>query len=141
MALPFHIACAALAPPLYERADGRFQIVQNLPLTLFLSGYQYLLVEEALGRFLQKLEPPLVRYSPAIVFNPVTGEEIHSFLRVYADHVFEPDQIDTLPLDGMRLFRLGNDSYFVSPALKARLKRKWSGALRFSAGLEGFCGK
>ncbi len=140
MALPFHIACAGLAPPLYERADGRFQLVRDLPLTPFLAGYQYLLVEEALGHFLQKLDLPRVRYGPAVVFNPVTGEEIHSFLRVHVDQVFSPDQIGELPLDGLRLFRMG-DYYFVSPELKARLKRKWSGSLCFSEGLEGFCGK
>jgi hypothetical protein len=138
MALPFHIACAALAPPLYERADGRFQIVQDLPLTPFLAGYQYLLVDEMLGIFLRKLDPPLVRYGPAVVFNPVTGAEIHSFLRVYADHVFEPTRIETLPLDGMRLFRMGNDHYFVSLGLKARLKRRWPGVFRFSKGLSQF---
>lgn len=140
MAFPFHIDCILFAPPLYERADGRFQIVRDLPLTPFLAGYQYLLVEETLGHFLQKLEPPQVRYGPAVVFNPITGEEIRSFIRVYADHVFEPGQIHELPIDGFRLFRMGN-YYFVSPELKARLKRKWGKSLRFSEGLDGFAGK
>lgn len=105
-----------------------------------MGGYQYLLAEETLGHFLQKLNLPLVRYSPAVVFNPLTGEEIRSFIRIYADHVFEPKQIHELPLDGLRLFRMGS-AHFVSPELKVRLKRNWAGALCFSEGLSEFAGK
>jgi hypothetical protein len=140
MQLPFYVFCESPAVRVYELNDGRFQLIDPEPVSPFLAGYRYLLVERNLATFLATLEIERVCYEPAVLFNRGTGEELHTHVRLHVGQSFNQSQLLDLPLDGLRLLTMDDQYYFVSPALKAELEGSPFRYLRFTEGLSGFAG-
>ena len=140
MPLPFHIFCELPAVRVYELDDGRFQLIDSGPISPFLAGYRYLLVEQSLATFLATLGIERVRHEPAVLFNRGTGKELHTHIRLHVSQFFNQNQLLDLPLDGLRLLTMDDQYYFVSPELKARLEVSSFRYLRFTEGLSGFAG-
>ena len=140
MPLPFHVFCESPVVRVYELNDGRFQLIDPGPISPFLAGYRYLLVEQNLATFLATLGIERVRYEPAVLFNRGTGEELHTHVRLSVGQFFNQNQLLDLPLDGLRLLAMDDQYYFVSPELKAELEVSPFRYLRFTEGLSGFAG-
>lgn len=140
MTLPFLIDCNVPQPRLYELSDGRFLLIDALPISPLLYGYQYLIVERALGDFLAGLALERVRFEDAILFDRGTGKEFRTHVRIRVGQFFKADQLSDLALDGMRLLTMDDREYFVSPALRAALDARVFEYLRFTEGLHGFAG-
>jgi hypothetical protein len=140
MPLPFHVFCESPAVRVYELNDGRFQLIDPGPISPFLAGYRYLLVEQNLATFLATLGIERVRQEPAVLFNRGTGEELHTHVRLHVGQFFNQNQLLDLPLDGLRLLAMDDQYYFVSPELKAELEVGRFRYLRFTEGLSGFAG-
>jgi hypothetical protein len=140
MPLPFHVFCDLPAVRVYELNDGRFQLIDPGPISPFLSGYRYLLVERELAAFLTALGIERVRYEPAVLFNRGTGEELRTHVRLHVGQLFSENQLLDLPLDGLRLLAMHDQEYFVSPELKVELEASPFHYLRFTEGLSGFAG-
>lgn len=138
--LPFQVFCELPAVRVYELDDGRFQLVDPGPISPFLAGYRYLLVEQSLATFLATLGIERVRHEPAVLFNRSTGEELHSHVRLHVGQFFTENQLLDLQLDGLRLLTMNDQDYFVSPELKVRLEAGSFQYLRFAEGLSGFAG-
>ena len=136
--LPYFVTCAEDSIALFQLSDGRFQQLQQGNVASFAAGYQYLLVQEDLARYLKSLNLPRVLFEPALVLNRLTGEEIRSHARVVVQESFAPDEINTLELQGPRLLCMSGEYFFVSPALKQLLEESPFKYLQFSEGLEGF---
>ena len=138
MSLPFYISCPSPSVNLIELSDGRFQLTKQGPISPFMAGYHYLLVEHALGAFLSELDMPGVRCAPATIFNRGTKEEHHTHTRVFIAQFFRADQIRDLLLEDCRLLTMGDQYYFASPALKFSLEQARFKYLRFTEGLSEF---
>ncbi len=105
-----------------------------------MSGYKYLLVENALASYLESLGLERVHFESAVLFDRVTGEEFTSHTRLRVGQLFRDDQISDLALDGPRLLTMNDEYYFVSPELKELLEQGSFEYLQFSEGLNGFAG-
>ena len=136
--LPFNVGCDLPRPLLYELSDGRFQLVDRTPPSPFMEGRGYLLVERALADFLREQDLELVRFEPAVLFDPATGVEHRDHVRVRIDQFFTHDQIHDLAVDGCRLMTLNDEYCFVSETLMSRLQAADFPYLRFSLGLSQF---
>lgn len=140
MSLLFHVSCDLDAPRLYQLRDGRFQVIDQVPATPFMSGYRYLIVEEALAAFLVDCGVERVRYEPAILFDRASGAEHGGHVQVHVNQFFKPQDIRDLALDGSRILTMNDQWYFVSLDLKRQLERSPFTYLRFSEGLTEFAG-
>jgi len=138
MQMPFSVSCNLPAPLVFERSDGRFQLVDQTPIPPLLAGRGYLLVETVLAEYLQQAEVEGVVYEPAVLFNPATGEELHSHVRVRVAQVFREHQMADLNLSGRRMLALNDQYYFVSTELLAVLQAGSFPYLSFGEGLSGF---
>ncbi len=78
MTRAFHVTCVPPAVGLYELSDGRFQLTKEGPVSPFMDGWQYLIVEEPLARFLEELGVARLRYASVEIFNRATGEQFHN---------------------------------------------------------------
>lgn len=138
MALPYNVFCDLPAPRVFELSDGRFQLIDPGPISPFLAGHRYLLVERPLAELLAGLDVDRVGYEDAILFNRGTGEEYRTHVRLRVGQVFRTNQLPDLAIDGMRLLTLDDEHYFVSPDLKAALEASSFTYLQFAEGLSGF---
>ena len=136
--LPFLITSEEDSVALLEVGDSRFQMLEQGPIARFASGYQYLLVEKALAKYLKSLKVAQIAFAPAVVLNRTTGEEYRSHTRVLVARSFYADEIKTLPLDGPRMFAMNGEHFFVSPSLKYALEANAFSYLQFSEGLSAF---
>lgn len=110
------------------------------PVGQFASGYQYLLVGKTLARYLRSLKVPHVTFAPAAIVNRTTGEVHHSHSRVFVAQTFLPDQICSLNLDGLQLYVMTGEHFFVSPSLRYALEANEFHYLEFSECMSGFAG-
>ena len=140
MPLPFLMSCEQPAPTLFELGDGRFQLMEQLPVPRFIAGYGYLLVERRLALRLQELQVERVKFEPAVLFDPVSGEEQYTLTRLRVSQFFRANELIDLSIEGLRLLTLNDQYYFVSPALKVQLEDGAFPYLRFSEGLSEFAG-
>lgn len=138
MALPFHVWCELDGARLYERADGRFQQLERGVLAPWYQLHRCLLVERGLAELLRSFDLDRVAFEPAVVFDPVSGQENHTLARVRIGQFFTPDQMRDLSMDGSRLLVMNDSHVFASPDLKDLLCNAKIPYLRFSEGLRGF---
>ncbi|MDO8332263.1 MAG: hypothetical protein Q7T36_17495 [Fluviicoccus sp.] len=140
MPLPFFVECEQSAPRLYELADGRLQLVEKGALAPFMPGHRYLLVERELAEFLKEVGLERVQYQQAVIYDPLSKEEITTHVRLRVGQLFNSEQIKDINLNGPRLLTMDDEYYFVSPELKVLLEKSSFSYLRFSEGLSGFAG-
>ena len=138
MSLPYYVWCDSPAVGLFELADGRFQTIERGPIAPFMAGPGYLLVEASFAGYLQSLAVERVIYKPVVLFLPDTGEEVRSYNSLKVGQFFQPDEINDLALDGLRILSMGEQYFFVSPGLKELLSHSPFRYLKFSEGLSGF---
>jgi len=138
MTLPFCVACEQFEPRLYELADGRFQLVEQGALSPFMSGHRYLLTERPLAEFLKRVGLEGVQFEQAVIYDPLSKQEITTHTRIRVAQLFSTEQIKDLNLRGPRLLLMNDEYYFVSPELKVLLEESSFTYLRFSEGLNGF---
>jgi hypothetical protein len=140
MPLPFLMSCEKPAPTLFELSDGRFQLMEQVPVPPLIAGYGYLLVEQPLALRLKELHVERVKFEPAVLFNPVSGEEQNALVRLRVGQFFRSNELSDFAIEGLRLLTLNDQYYFVSPALKVQLENGAFPYLRFSEGLSEFAG-
>ncbi|MFO1220087.1 MAG: hypothetical protein U1E89_17095 [Burkholderiaceae bacterium] len=138
--LPYLVTSTEDSAPLQELAGGRFQMLEQGAVAQFAPGYQYLLVAKRLAKYLKSLKVPHVSFAPAVILNRATGEAHHSHTRVFVGRAVLPDEIRFLTLDGMQMFAMNGEHFFVSPSLKFALEANEFGYLEFSEGLTAFAG-
>ena len=138
--LPYLVTSNEDSVALLELEDGRFQMLAQGPVARFASGYQYLLVDKALAKYLKSLKVPQVTFAPAVVMNRTTGEEHRSHTRVFVHRSFSQGEVKALALDGRQILAMNGEHYFVSPSLKFALEANEFSYLQFSEGLSGFAG-
>jgi hypothetical protein len=130
---------------LYQLADGRFQIMETGSLAPLMVGYGYgygyVLVEEALGAYLEILDLPRVDIISTVIYEPRQQLEIRTYQQLIMGQRFSPDMINDLDLEGERLLLMGNREVFASDLLKRRLENSPFQYLCFSEGLSSFAGE
>jgi hypothetical protein len=132
---PYLITTSEDSVPLLELPDGKFQMLQQGTIAQFASGYQYLLVSRVLARYLKSLKVPQVTLAPATIINRTTGELHHSHTRVFVGKTALPGQLKSLDLDGLEMYAMSGEHYFVSPSLKYALEANAFHYLEFTEGL------
>ena len=138
--LPYLVTSSEDSVALLELDDGRFQMLEQGAVAQFASGYQYLLVDRALAKYLKSLKVPQITFAPAVLLNHTTGEERHSHTRVFVRQSFHPGEVKALTLDGLQMYAMNGEHFFVSPSLKFALDANEFSYLQFSEGLSGFAG-
>jgi hypothetical protein len=138
--LPYLVTSNEDSVALLELGDGRFQMLEQGSIAQFASGYQYLLVDRGLAKYLKSLKVPQITFAPAVVLNPATGEERRSHTRVFVHQSFHPGEVKALALDGLQVYAMNGEHFFVSPPLKFALEANEFSYLEFSEGLSGFAG-
>jgi hypothetical protein len=141
MKLPYHMTCRQPHALLYQLADGRFQNMETGSLAPMMVGYGYVLVEEALGAYLEILELPRVDIISTVILEPRQQLEIRTYQQLIIEQRFSPDMINDLDLEGERLLLMGNREVFASDLLKRRLENSPFQYLCFSEGLSNFTGE
>ncbi len=140
MSLPFHVTCTQDNPLLYEQPNDCFRQMTPGTFGPFVAGYQFLLVDATLAQFLKTLDIERVTYRPATIVDPRTSQELRTHIRVVVQQFFLAAEILDIPTSGLRILTLGDQDYFVSPALKSELEQGGFDYLRFSEGLSRFAG-
>jgi hypothetical protein len=138
--LPFLVTSPEEGVALLELADGRFQMSEDGKVAAFASGYQYLLVERALAKFLKDLKLPGVTFKPAVIFNRASRQEHRTHVQVSVTECFNVEEIKVLRLEGNRLLSMNGEHFFVSLSLKKALEDAGFSSVKFSEGLTGFAG-
>ena len=138
--LPYLLTSNEDSVALLELDDGRFQMLEQGPVAHFASGYQYLLVDRALAKYLKSLKVPQIVFAPAVVLNRTTGEERRSHTRVFVHQSFHPGEVKALALTGLQMYAMNGEHFFVSPSLKFALEANEFSYLQFSEGMSGFAG-
>lgn len=138
--LPYLVTTSEDSVPLVELPDGRFEMQEQGTIAQFASGYQYLLVGKALAKHLKSLKVPQVSFVPAAIFHRATGEVHHSHTRVLVGQSVRRGELASLDLDGVRMFAMNGEHFFVSPSLKFALEANEFAYLEFSEGLSAFAG-
>jgi hypothetical protein len=138
--LPYLVTSNEYSVALTELDDVRFQMLEQGPVAQFAAGYQYLLVDRGLARYLKSLKVQKIAFAPAVILNRTTGEERRSHTRVFVHQSFYPDEVEALALDGLQMYAMNGEHFFVSPPLKFALEANEFSYLQFSKGLSGFAG-
>jgi hypothetical protein len=103
-------------------------------------GYGYVVVEEALGTYLEILDLRRVDIISAVIYEPRQQLEIR-YRQLIIGQRFSPDMINNLDLEGERLLLIGNREVFASDLLKRRLENSPFQYLCFSEGLSTLAGE
>jgi hypothetical protein len=138
--LPYLVTCNEDSVSLLELEDGRFRMLEQGSIARFASGYQYLLLDRALAKYLKSLKVPRITLTPAVILNPTTGEEHRSHMRVFGARPIHTEELKSLDLDGLQLLAMNGEHYFVSPSLRFALEANEFHFLQFSEGLSAFAG-
>ncbi len=136
--LPYLVTSNEDSVALAQLDDGRFQMLEQGPVAQFAAGYQYLLVDKALARYLKSLKVQKIAFGPVVILNRTTGKERRSHTRVFVHQSFHPDEVKALALDGLQMYAMNGEHFFVSPSLKFALEANEFSYLQFSEGLSGF---
>jgi hypothetical protein len=136
--LPFYLHCDAPADALYQLEDGRFQLIANGPIAPLMTGFEYVLAENALADFLFVRGLDNVRFHPATIYRRSTGDEYRTHQRLIIGQHFDSDGLRDLALEGERLLLMDNRYVFVSPDLKRTLEGSQFEYLNFSEGISDF---
>jgi hypothetical protein len=139
--IPYNLSCTQRGTYLYQLKDGRFQLIQEGAIAPFMWGPGYVLVENAMAEFLEALRLCRVSCREAVIWDRKNDKEYRSHKQLIIGHHFSADQIDDLDLDGERMFLMGDQHVFVSPALKQKLESESFSYLRFSERLSDFFGR
>ncbi|MBV1775382.1 hypothetical protein KSF73_06600 [Burkholderiaceae bacterium DAT-1] len=121
MPLPYFIQTQRPSPSLFKLADGRFQLVDGAEPTLFMPGFDYLVMSRVLAEYLQSLAIQRITMHPVTVFHRGTGKTWSDYFNVEVGQYFQQDQIHDLNLEGDRILVMGNGNFFASPALALKL--------------------
>ena len=135
---PYFLTSNIEAPGLYRLKDGRYQLVEPGPVTPFMSGYRYLLVERALADFLESAGVAGAAFRDAVIWDSKRDLEYSSHAEVVIHRQFSAGRIHDIDWDGCRILMMDNRYVFVSPGLKMRLENSPFPYLVFSEGLTGF---
>ena len=138
--LPLFVTSNEDSASLLEVEGGRFRMLEQGSIARFASGYQYLLLERGLARYLKALKVPGITLAPAVILNPTTGEEHRTHMRVFGAKPIHADDLGSLDLEGPQLFAMNGERYFVSPSLRFALEANEFWFLEFSEGLSAFAG-
>ena len=80
--LPFLIESRVHSVRLFELNDGRFQLLDAIPIGPFLSGPGYLLVERNLGEFLVEQGVERIACNDAILLDRPSNTEFRTHVRI-----------------------------------------------------------
>jgi hypothetical protein len=132
---PYLVTTSEDSVPLLELPDGSFQMLRQGKIAQFASGYQYLLVSRVLARYLKSLKVPRVTFAPATIIDRTTRELHHSHTRVFVGQTVLPEHVNSMDLEGLQMFAMSGEHYFVSPSLKYALEANAFHYLEFTEGL------
>ena len=138
MSFPFHVSCSEPAVPLFQLADGRFQLIKDGSIAPFMDGPGYLLLENELAEFLVDLDIPGIDFEPATIWHRRIDREYLTHTRMNVETHFAQKEIQELDLNGLACYVMGDRYLFVSSSLKQVLVTSPFQYLEFSEGLDWF---
>jgi hypothetical protein len=122
---------------LWRTSPASFRVVQYDELAAVLTNYDYFLFDAKCEAVLRQLAGQ-VDICPVIVTDGVRQLTWDHYLEAKIHRLVDTSQIATLTPPGLEMYRFGEESIFVSEALKAALERVSPSAFYFSTGLSEF---
>jgi hypothetical protein len=122
---------------LWRTADSTFRVVQYDEPADVLTNYDYLLVDKKYETVLQQLEGQ-IDFRPVTVTDGVRHLVWENYFEVRIHRSIETNTIHDYRGRGLDIYRFGEQSVFVSEALKAAFEKVSRQGLHFSLGLSEF---
>src|SRR5262245_4327573 len=122
MGVPYYVGCKESSVPMYRLTDGRFQLTKEGPISPFMNGYGYFLLEEPFANFLEQLDICGIRFQRATIWHRRLNIEYTTHKLLTVDRYFTLETVNELDTTGERLFALNDTYLFASPTLKERLE-------------------
>lgn len=122
---------------LWRTADSTFRVVQYDEPAEVLTNYDYLLVDKKYETVLQQLEGQ-IDFNPVTVTDGVRHLVWDNYFEIHIHRSIETDTVQDYSGCGLEMYRLGEQSVFVSEALKTAFEKVSYQGLHFSLGLSEF---
>lgn len=135
---PYSVESKNFHVGLFQLSDGRFQMIKQGNLSNFMSGADYLLIENKLANFLSNLDIPLIDFRDAIVWNRKLDKEYKNFKQLIVKKYATEESFEHWDLSGLQMYLYGRNHLFVSPKLKEKLERSEFEYLLFGKGFSRF---
>jgi len=135
---PYSVESKIKAVDLYQLKDGRFQMIKDGNLSSYMSGCDYILLENKLADYLDSLNISQIEFKNAIVWNRGLNEEYDNYKQLIVRKYLTEENFVTLNLKGLQMYLYGGGHLFVSPQLKELLENSEFDYLLFSAGFSRF---
>ena len=122
---------------LFRLGNGKFKQLENHNDSLILIGYNYVLVEVSLYKYLESLSIEGIKFSDAEIIDNQVNSSCKSYVEMYIKHEFSSSEIDNIGVIGDRIYLMDKQYLFVTHDLKEKLLIK-NFKLSFSLGLTDF---
>jgi len=122
---------------LWRTGEAAFRVVEYDEPVAVMTNYDYCLFDARYAAVLRQLGEP-VALRPVTVSDGVRHVVWDHYLEVVIPRAVDADTIWAPPAQGLELYRFGDESLFVSEALKVALEQVSPQALHFSEGLSQF---
>jgi hypothetical protein len=134
----WHLTSQAVTCLLLWRTDDfSFRVVHYDEPAEVLTNYDYLLIDKKYETVLRQLEGQ-IDFSPVTVTDGVRNLVWNNYFEVHIYRSIETDTVQDYSGCGLDMYRFGEQSVFVSDALKAAFKKVSHQGLHFSLGLSEF---
>src|SRR5687768_10609950 len=131
---PYFVESKIRAVDLYKLKDGRFQSIRKGNLSPYMDGFDYILVENKLADFLERLDIQLVEFNDAIVWDRENDKEYNHYKLLIVRKYLNEENFDRLDLRGLQLYLYKGGNLFVSTELKELLQNSEFDYLFFTEG-------
>ncbi len=132
------MSCNIDSVPLFQLSDGRFQLIKDGPISPFMCGPGYYLIEKDLVDFLLELDISGTRFESATIWHRSLDIEYRGYFNMLVEHFIDNSSLNELDTNGLKFFSMNDTFLFVTPRLKQILTNSPFSYLRFSEGFSEF---
>jgi len=123
---------------LWRTSDHEFRVMEQGKFVDILTNADYILFSKKYERILLMLDDQIILNS-VIIVDKVKGLTIEDYLELEIRNEVEPDTVDSLPSEGLKIYAFG-ESVFVSDEVKKEFEEMGDNELEFSLGFSLFAG-
>lgn len=135
---PYLVESKVHAVGLYQLKDGRFQMIKEGKLSFYMSGYDYILLENKFADYLDSLDIPQIEFKEAVIWNRGLNREYKNYKQLIVRKYLTEENFETIDLRGLQMYLFTDNSLFVSPQLKDLLENSEFKHLSFIEGFSNF---
>ena len=135
---PYFVESKNTHTDLFRLSNGRFQMIKQGNLSKFMSGVDYILLDNKLADFLDDQDIPLIEFNQAIIWNRKLDKEYKNYKHLIVNNYMTEENVKYLDLRGYKMYIYLKNYLFVSPELKEKLQAAEFNYFKFSLGFSRF---